>query len=706
MNTRYTQVGAEIVEALEQAFLQCCSMATGTDWNDRESEAFQSLCGSLGLVGRLLRQDVYLGGDIIRPYLSLRLGDELWMTSKHDSCGLSRPRLITEMEGEEGRINGNGLVTRSIAINQQLADRLHVPGVYLATLTNLRRYQTRRYPLNIARLAQWLRFQHAGRVRASDLALTFGGDLATLTADILLSRPDILGISLNFGELNTLTDLISSIRKTDLRPLICLGNVLAAWAAKEVKAICAGFQVFISYSYGERELEDLCLSFRKRPMAEEQFDGQQRYGGEQRGEVFIGPEIVVLPDEGLLAETLRQGGQASIETSFGCQYGRCTFCPRDHRGKGWRRPAPEDACAVIENMGKIIRSVVDNGSGILSIVDEDAFGEEGIDLECEEPSVVGLIKRAGQGIRCEIYTRLEQIFHRRRTEYSSKKRLQQLLDMKPYLSRVFVGLESGSESQLRRYGKGQTVRESIEALQAASLLGLPLEFGFITFDPLLTQSELIENIEFLERTDILLSTANSEASVEDVYSLIGEEKGHSLKGDAVFTRVAYMATELELFVNSPFLRLLKNNHPHLLGEFDGSFARFGYNYRDQVVGRIAGWCRVWTEGTFKLIYRMRLAARTYGDAFNPERAIIMRYREATFGLLVALTGRLSAESSARIEVPSTYLDSGLPVNWVGEEPRVEDLDRLWRWILAGSGTPPILEGVEFNLAHLERRRDA
>lgn len=706
MNTLYTQAGAEIVEALEQAFLRCCSMATGTDWNDRESEAFQSLCGSLSGVGGLPRNNVYLGGDIIRPYLSLCLGDQLWMTYEYDSRGLSRPRLIAEIEGGEGRKGSNGLITRSITINQQLADRLHVPSVYLATLTNLSRYQTRRYPLNIGRLAQWLRFQHVGHVRASDLALTFGGDLAKLTADIQLSRPDILGISLNFGELNTLADLISSIRKTDLRPLICLGNVLAAWAAEEVTAVCAGFQVFISYSYGERELEDLCLSFRKRPMAEEQFDNQQRYGGEQGGEVFIGPKVIVLPDEGLLAETLRQGGQASIETSFGCQYGRCTFCPRDHRGKGWRRPAPEDACAVIENMGKIIRSVVDNGSGVLSIVDEDAFGEEGIDLNCEEPSVVGLIKRAGEGIRCEIYARLEQIFHRRRSEHGSKRRLQQLLDMKPYLSRVFVGLESGSDSQLRRYGKGQTVRESIEALQAASLLGLPLEFGFITFDPLLTQSELIENIEFLARTDILLSTASSEVSVEDVYSMIGEEKGHSLKGNAVFTRVAYMATELELFVNSPFLRLLKNNYPQLLGEFDGSFARFGYKYHDQVVGRIASWCRVWTEGTFKLIYRMRLAARTYGDALNPDRAIITRYREATFGLLVALTGRLSTGSSARIEVPSTYLDSGLPVNWVHEEPRVEDLDRLWRWVLAGSGTSQVLERVKFNLEHLERRRDA
>ena len=339
---------------------------------------------------------------------------------------------------------------------------------------------------------------------------------------------------------------------------------------------------------------------------------------------------------------------------------------------------------------------------------------EGLDQNCSEPSIVTLVNKAGfSGLRCEIYTRLEQIFDRARLVDFSLRRLRQLHEMKPSLARVFVGLESGSDSQLRRYGKGQTTQGAVDALRAGSLLGLPLEFGFITFDPLLTQHELIENIIFLARTDVLIKAVRAEdQAIDRIYSLVSETEGcsTSLVGDAVFTRIAYMATELELFVNSPFLKLLASRHPELIGEYDASFARYNYRYQDPVIGHIASWCRVWTEGTFAPIYRMRLAARTAVMKVPSCQAMIRRYREATFGLLLVLAGRSAEALKGRVRCLSGELMHGLPIAWEGEldsESQIAELGALWTWVVGDqSGLAPLAfkPGI-FTLESLERRRD-
>lgn len=693
-----------LAEALEEA----CDAAPGTDWNRREGIGYEVLCRSLSC-GRaeLFRSDVYLGGDVLRPYLAARANNEVWLIARerHD---LSCPRLLTEVDaGEFGVVKRTVLrrptseyVARSLSAGTHIDKRLLVPNVYLVSLTNGSRYQARRYPLNVARLAQWLRFQHAGRVRVVDLPLDFGGDLYALSNDILAFEPRVLGISLNFGELDSLRSLVGSIRDTGTRPILCLGNVLAAWVPDAIKEVCSEFRVFTCPSYGETYLEELCLSAGQA--------GEESELGTTRGRerAVTGPPAIVSPDERLLMETFRQRGQASIETSFGCQYSRCTFCPRDHRGRGWRRPA-EDSTAVVDLMASLVAVRGGTNSGVLSIVDEDAFGEEGRDPNSGEPSIVRLIRVAGSHrIRCEIYTRLEQIFDRRWKKSDSVERLKQLADIKGALARVFVGVESGSNSQLRRYGKGQTTQDVVDALRAGSLLGLPLEFGFITFDPLLTPSELVETLEFLARTDVLL-TPDSEQDEEVIYSSIVSNATSAVqRGDPVFSRVAYMATELELFAKSPFLRLLSRAHPELVGEYDSTFARYDYSYEDPMVGHVAAWCRVWTEATFRPVYRLRLAGRTLNGLASPYQNVIRRYREATFALLLALTGRFVPAFKPRLR---EFVGANGVAPLLDSEPgemSVGELQQLWAWVLSTSVVGGSMDEVDFRLTSLKKRRES
>ena len=285
---------------------------------------------------------------------------------------------------------------------------------------------------------------------------------------------------------------------------------------------------------------------------------------------------------------------------------------------------------------------------MLSIVDEDAFGSEGLDPRRIEPSLARLIRSSSaHGVPCEIYTRAEQLFNCNWNKSDSVSRLRLLSAMQPWLSRVFIGVESGSNGQLERFSKGQTVNDVIYALRAGSLLNLPLEFGFITFDPLLTEEELIENICFLARTDVLLSPTRpipEEAVYEAVLNGGATLGGHT----PVFTRVAYMSTELEMFASGPYAQAFRVNYPELIGSYDASFARHDFKYRNPKIGSIASWCRVWTEGTFVPIYRLRLLSRNNPSSSSAYQSLIGRYRGASFALLAAMASSLSLNSMQQI----------------------------------------------------------
>jgi len=653
-----------------------------------------------------------LGGDLLRPYLLINYSEATILVSKDNFLSLSQPRVIQKLI-KHSNINEAIINRKTITDNsnsyvlwefnlEKVEPRIfNLPNVYITTLTNVSHYRTRRYPLNVARLAQWLRFQNAARVKVVDFALDFDGKIELLVKDISKFSPDILGISLNFGELKSFHKLISSIKKAGLQPFICLGNILAAWAHDEVIEVCSDFQLNISQSYGEYDLEQVCQLFSCGMLS--------KYNSAIKINLFnqsnSAPSIIVVPDERLLVETLRQKGQASIETSFGCQYGLCTFCPRDHRGKGWYRPAIPDSTNVIRNISSLINEFVKPNSGILSIIDEDAFGQEGR-VPSLTPSILNLIKAAAEvNVKCEIYTRVEQIFDPCWEKSHAIQRLYELKQISNSLSRVFVGVESGCNSQLHRFGKGQTIESIVKALRAGSIIGLPLEFGFITFDPLLTQDELTQNLIFLGRKDILLPF-NYTLSPQEVYEIaIKETDNIQFYGEPVFLRVAYMATELELFVNSPFLRLLRNFAPDLVGTYNTNFARYNYTYLNANISHIANICRVWTEGVFEPIYRMRIAVRSVGVNQKVYGNVINRYKKATYGLLLTLAYNLCQNTRIYLTELWNEYCSELPLS-KNSIIGISQLKELWNWVISDNTGVKITERVKFQLNNMERRREA
>ncbi|MFE7935691.1 hypothetical protein ACFU6S_44630, partial [Streptomyces sp. NPDC057456] len=359
------------------------------------------------------------------------------------------------------------------------------------------------------------------------------------------------------------------------------------------------------------------------------------------------PPELVYPDDSLVLEIATRGGQIALETSFGCQFGACTFCPRDHRGDGWERGHDATVVATLERIAPL--------GAVVSVVDEEFFGTEGlIDPPAEQlPAANILAACRSLAVPYEIYTRLEQIFDRRRSPEWNLSRARLLASEAPHMRRIFVGVESGSPSQLRRYGKGQTVAQTEDALRIGSSLGIPMEFGFITFDPLLTPEELAENVAFLARRDVMAAPVfGGEAAQLTAVTDYLDQRCFKPSGVPLFQNVAYMATELEVLAHSRYADHLRRRHPNLLdGAYDPSFARYGVRYRDERIGELAGWCRVWTEGMFTPVYEARMKARASEDPSDAGAAIdlVARYRTATFSLLASTTALLLPELNERLD---------------------------------------------------------
>jgi len=645
---------------------------------------------------------MYLGGDGLRPYVCTA-DSEIVRLMGVQPQELSPPPLIREiLGGTYGQFTLTRddtdlrLYTITVPCSTLLLQRLRLPKVLLIGLGDADRYRGARLPLGVARLAQWLRYTHSAHVTVIDYNLT-ADPLFAISEYLDEGSYDIIGISVNFGQWQMFQELSNLVNKHD-PPIVVLGNILAAFStvqAAQMFTAASRNALLVATSLGERPLEELCRNHLY-PDCWDRIAGLNRLHAAEtsptsRTAHAPEPPELIFPDDNLILQVAGLGGQISLETSFGCNYGACTFCPRSHRGEGWSRANDTVVVAVLERLAPL--------GAVVSLVDEEFFGSEGLidppiaDLPAER--ILSTCRRLG--ISYEIYTRIEQLFDRRRSREWNIERARLLATEGPSMRRLFVGVESGSPSQLRRYAKGQTVAQIVDALRVAGMLGVPLEFGFITFDPLLTPEELLENILFLARDDVIGAPSPASAITRLALTASYLDGGElTPSGVPLYQRVAYMATELEVLAQSRYAKNLFKNHPHLLdGSYDPGFTRFGVRYADARVGDIAGWCRVWTEGMFTPVYEARMAARasTHRSAgAGPAAYLVARYRDATFTLLTRLSEELAPTIRTRL---SHLADRCLPLTGAAPE--------LWLHELA-KATLPAGRNVSFDLSLRGHRR--
>lgn len=353
-------------------------------------------------------------------------------------------------------------------------------------------------PVSVLTLAGYLqsRFSEKSDIDIQYLQFEF---LSEIIAALDKKQPDIIGISLQVGSQETLELVMAEINETiaawPVRPVIVFGNVLATFGARTLLAKYP--DVLMAIGEGEYALAGIVegvMAGEKNLAAVPNLvfikDGQCI---ETERRMFALNELTV-PYFDFVKKVVECQGHVWIEASRGCN-SRCTFCSRYPVRMTCWTPAPVHI--VLQTMERMHREC---GVGHFRFTDDDFMGTESTDGLEHARAIAQAIIDKKLDITFDISCRVDAVYAEKGTAEDNVHRdavFKLLRDVG--LTQVFLGVESGSCTQLKRFGKRATVTESVRAIVKLIDLDIQVVMGFITIDHLMNFVELQENIDFLQK---------------------------------------------------------------------------------------------------------------------------------------------------------------------------------------------------------------
>jgi hypothetical protein len=176
--------------------------------------------------------------------------------------------------------------------------------------------------------------------------------------------------------------------------------------------------------------------------------------------------------------------------------------------------------------------IVNLGVGVIEFCDDEFFGgrtEENIRRAYAIAEYIGELRaRYGRKIRFRLFTRPDFVYTADDHDGNESIRYLLVKFKEIGLTRIYIGIESGSSSQLARYNRGLTKEMIKGALSTLEEVGIKYDGGYILFDKSLSLGEMLESIEFYESTHLIESNQWIwRPLVASVGSAIGRELGAS-----------------------------------------------------------------------------------------------------------------------------------------------------------------------------------
>ncbi len=395
-------------------------------------------------------------------------------------------------------------------------------------------------------------------------------------------KKTIVGLSVKWGTQEIAARIINKVRQevVTIHPLFVVGNIGSTHGYKELLTQEAFLDIVAVVGEGEEALvEIVSTAVQKR----DYFRVVENYRAIQNVAVCINDVIHVAelkrvdlnsypPLSNINPSDIydKEWDVYAMETSRGCPWGNCSFCSVKNQfgtseqakthSPDWRwRPF-----AVDKVLGDI-RSFAKEGVRRFDIKDSEFFGPvRTLQQFSETMSRVSEIARGLIAINEElrsidslvpcntlsithISARVDTIYSDRPSEEDRNlvRRNTYSLLKAAGLRRVYLGIASGSSSQLKRYCKGVSVEENKKAIEILRELGLEIEVGFIFFDYLVTLKELRENIAFIEETHIhdtdsrilgslRIQKGSPYENLAKRHAVLGKENGRQLCYEAAF----------------------------------------------------------------------------------------------------------------------------------------------------------------------------
>lgn len=476
-------------------------------------------------------------------------------------------------------------------------------------------------------LAGHLLGEFGNSVNVDHVDLQLDPDINELAERVKERKPDILGISLKIGAIEQAQELMNAIRALSLtsekKPIVVMGGPVPTFAALPLLKLFP--DVIMARGEGEGIIEALVKII--------------------RGIVNLDqvPGIIYLNGDGNVVETERSrfshrhfparitterimhelGGIVWAEASRGCD-GYCTFCSvREIHDGGFNCES-----FPVEGVVDELQELSESGVKVVSYTDDDFCGDpERALLIAEE------IIRRKLDVKFTISTRADHVWVEKISKSAASVSLEKYNQhlrfimetlYKAGLMRVFIGLESGSPSQLRRYGKQISVNGNYKAIEILREIGIDVVAGFIPIDHVMTLEELQESLKFLRRTGMYLKVTNP-------LSVMRAQEG------------------------SPYLSLLRKNG--LLGQRTKDLVFYEAGFKDARVKKVAEIADEWVNDIYEFIFGLKnevaiITSDRRGNDSNSKsvQKLLFDFRGVEMRMIETITATLLNNGEAELKI--------------------------------------------------------
>lgn len=203
-------------------------------------------------------------------------------------------------------------------------------------------------------------------------------------------------------------------------------------------------------------------------------------------------------DHYYLEDIIKRKGIVRMEASRGCPWNQCTFCvlPWKYSGYLWR---PYSLKKVIDE----IIDLSDKGARTIYFTDEEFIAGDARRINELIEKIMDAKKNLliDKNLEFIVSTSVRVLTGKCGINMSCIEEILKKMNKAGFRS-FFLGIESGSNTQLKRFCKGDSVEEIELALQLLNKYEIEVDIGYILFDPLMTINELAESLDFLERNNL------------------------------------------------------------------------------------------------------------------------------------------------------------------------------------------------------------
>ncbi|MFF0577970.1 hypothetical protein [Streptosporangium saharense] len=589
-------------------------------------------------------RDVVLTGTLERRLLAASTGqDSTWLLA--DLSGQPHTsRLWPAWTRHHLHLHTPHAPVSHADLSPQAVIRLTRPRILLAALYRREHFPLPRFPLAISDLARAARSTLCGRVDLMDMQL--GATVSDIIDAVRTQRPDIVGVSATFGQHDLLTWLLEAVQEQV--PLILAGGSLTA--RNEGLLLERHPRLLIARGAGEPTISDVIARWHG-DLPREEIRGIGYVGAARGNALTIGRRRTAtvsnsgadsfLPELDLLDVTFAHQGVAQLETTRGCT-SSCSFCPRGHKG-GWSGGAPGQLPWMLAEL----RREFDRHPGIsrtLYLVDEEFIGR-GADAVPRALAIAAELDEAG--FRWETSCRIDQVVHpgQDRAWHIERASMWRTL-LTRGLRRCLFGVESGVDAVLERFHKETTGEQNALAIRTLSALGVPTRFTYITFDHLMTETELRATHAFQGRTDLLLRPL-PHLSVEEIVEGVHDPAfvAEHATGRPFYTAISYMLVSMECLIGAAYTRMVTS--AGLAGARRPSMGRIDARFADWRIGVCSEHAQLWIDRNFALDYTLKSLEKILdGRPRQQVRAARVVIKEAAFAVFTAMLDLIAACDTA------------------------------------------------------------